>query len=158
MSANPQLVREMLNRDLHAAQRLQALLSEERELLQTRNHEALAALISEKNEHLALLEGHAKERAALLQALQVDDNAASWQEFLASDDALRELIPLWQQLQSEVSQCNELNNLNGKLVARSQQTLKRLLDLVRGKTQSAGLYDSSGSATNSASSNTLTRA
>lgn len=158
MSANPQLVREMLNRDLHAAQRLQALLTEERELLQARNHEALAALISEKNDHLTLLEGHAKERTALLQALQIDDNAASWQDFLASDDNLRELIPLWQQLQSEVSQCNELNNLNGKLVARSQQTLKRLLDLVRGKTQSAGLYDASGSATNSAASNTLTRA
>ncbi|WP_049721838.1 flagella synthesis protein FlgN [Gilvimarinus polysaccharolyticus] len=158
MSANPQLVREMLNRDLHAAQRLQELLIEERGLLQTRNHEALVTLISEKNSHLTLLEGHAKERAALLQALQLDDNPQSWQEFLASDAHLTELIPLWQQLHNEVSQCNELNNLNGKLVARSQQTLKRLLDLVRGKTSTAGLYDASGSATNSSSSNTLTRA
>lgn len=158
MSANPQLVREMLERDLHAAERLQQLLRAEHQLLQDRNHEALATLIDEKNAHLALLEGHANERAALLQALQLDDNPGSWQAFLAADPALSELIPLWQQLHSEVSQCNQLNNHNGKLVARSQQTLKRLLDLVRGKSPAAGLYDASGSATNSASSNPLTRA
>lgn len=158
MSANPQLVREMLNRDLHAAQRLQALLTQERELLQQRDHEALTALINEKNDHLALLEGHAKERAALLQALQIEDTGSSWEKFLASDDGLSPLIPLWHQLQQEVRQCHELNNHNGKLVARSQQTLKRLIDLVRGKNQNAGLYDASGSAANSASTNTLTRA
>ncbi|WP_339897793.1 flagellar protein FlgN [uncultured Gilvimarinus sp.] len=158
MSANPQLVREMLNRDLHAAQRLQVLLTQERELLQQRDHEALTALIREKNDHLALLEGHAKERAALLQALQIDGSGSSWETFLASDEPLSQLIPLWQQLQQEVRQCHDLNNHNGKLVARSQQTLKQLLDLVRGKSQGGGLYDASGSAANNASSNTLTRA
>jgi flagella synthesis protein FlgN len=158
VSANAELVHEMLKRDLHAAERLKALLSQERTLLQERNHEALSTVITEKNAHLTLLAGHAKERAALLEAIKLKDDPDSWQAFLNTDPALRSLIPLWQELRDNIKQCNELNNHNGKLVARSQQTLKKLIDLMRGKTPTAGLYDAQGSATYSAPSNTLTQA
>lgn len=144
MSVNPQLVAAMLQRDLDAARQLQSLLDQERELLQARNHDTLPELITAKNAELALLDAHATERRALLESLGVEASTENWEALLQSSQALAAHLPLWRDLQAAIKQCQGLNEINGKLIGRSQQTIKRLLDLMRGNSSSPQLYTASG--------------
>ncbi|MDO3382623.1 flagella synthesis protein FlgN [Gilvimarinus algae] len=158
MSANPALVREMLTADLKAAQALLALLQKESELLKHRDHGALTDLIEAKTQHIELLNAHATERSALLQSLNLPADSNGWQAFMSGNAPLQALLPLWQELQECIAECKALNNINGKLIGRSQQTLQRLLDLVRGKTSTPELYNAKGSATNRALSSSVAKA
>lgn len=158
MSVNPQLVGTMLQHDLDAARELISLLGTERELLETRQHDALPALIEQKNTHLHLLDHHAGERHAVLQNLGLKASAEGWETLLQRDPALATHLPLWQEVKEAVSECKRLNDINGKLINRSQQTLVRLLDLVRGKTAAPELYNAAGASTATPYSNTVAKA
>lgn len=158
MSINPQLTAAMLERDLQAAQALLVLLQEERQLLEHRDHQALAALIEQKNTHIGVLNHHAGERQAVLESLGMEPGNRDWEALLAGDPALNEHLPLWQRVKDTVAECRQLNDINGKLINRSQQTLVRLLNLVRGKTATPQLYNAAGASTHTPSSHTLTRA
>jgi len=158
MSINPQLTQTMLERDQQAAQALLLLLQQEGQLLQARDHQELTDLIDEKSKHIHVLNGHADERLAVLESLGMAPTHVEWENLLASDPALAPCLPLWQEIKTILQQCQQLNDINGKLINRSQQTLVRLLDLVRGKTASPQLYNAAGASSHTPSSQTLTRA
>ncbi len=158
MSINPQLTAAMLERDLEAAQCLRVLLEEERQLLEQRDHQSLSKLIEQKNIHIGVLNHHANERQSVLESLNMTSGNRDWEKLLASDPALRAHLPLWQTVKDTVLECQRLNDVNGRLINRSQQTLVRLLNLVRGKTAAPQLYNAAGASTHTPSSQTLTRA
>ncbi len=158
MSVNPQLVREMLARDQHAAEQLLSLLEQESETLKQRDHQALAALVEAKAEHIHVLEAHSSERSALLTSLSLPADSNGWLSYMGKNSELTPIIPAWNELQKILTQCKQQNEINGKLIGRSQQTLKRLVNLIKGKTEASELYNAKGNTTNSALSNTVAKA
>lgn len=158
MSINPNLIQKMLEADQQSTQALQMLLIQERDLLTQREQEALPALIETKNQHLDNLNTHAKERSAILTSLGFSPDANGWHKLLVSDTKLAVLEPSWQKLQDSIQECKRLNEINGKLMGRSQQTIKHLLSLIRGQTTAPELYNASGSTSSAAFSNTMAKA
>ncbi len=158
MSINPNLVEQMLAADQNSADQLITLLSEEKKLLQARDHQPLALLIVEKDKYLESLSAHANERSAVLQSLGLSADNKGWNELLANSKELTPITPLWEKLQTSIQECKRLNEINGKLMGRSQQTLKHLLNLVRGQTGTTELYNAKGGASNSGFSNTVAKA
>lgn len=159
MSVNPALVSQMLELDSNAASQLHELLLKEAECLKTREHTTLGKLAEAKAVHIEVLDAHARERSALLDSLGLDHSVDGWLSFMQSDAQLTKLLPAWESLQTQVQQCKELNEKNGKLIHRSQQTLQRLLDLVKGNTaQGNGLYNAKGTSTQSAGSGSIVKA
>lgn len=158
MSVNPSLVAQMLDNDLSAANTLLALLQQENDLLKQRKHAELEAIIGAKAEQLNILDAHARERTALLQSLGLANDSDGWLNYMQSQTPLMPLIEKWQQLQDRVQACNQQNDKNGKLINRAQQTLNRLLDLVKGKTGGENLYNAKGATTTSTASGTVVKA
>ncbi|MDO3385090.1 flagellar protein FlgN [Gilvimarinus sp. SDUM040013] len=158
MSVNPTLVAQMLNNDIAAAEALLDLLRQENELLKERKHPELETIVSAKSEHLNTLDAHARERSALLKSLGLANDSDGWVQYMHSQPPLVALTEQWTQLQELVHQCTLQNDKNGKLINRSQQTLNRLLDLVKGKGAGENLYNAKGATTNRAASGTMVKA
>lgn len=158
MSINPTLVQKMLDADITSASALQKLLTSERELLKNREYEPLSLLITEKNQLLERLNAHADERGAVLNSLGFTPDSSGWQQLLNSDETLSAFTSTWKELQRLIAECKKLNEINGKLMGRSQQSLKRLLDLVRGQSGTPALYNANGNASNAAFSYTVAEA
>ncbi|MBU2887265.1 flagellar protein FlgN [Gilvimarinus agarilyticus] len=158
MSVNPSLVSQMLDNDLAAAKALLELLQRETELLKNRQHTELESTLSVKAEHLNVLDAHARERTSLLLSLGLANDSDGWLEYMQSTPSLTPLITKWQEIQSVITQCNQQNTKNGKLINRSQQTLSRILDLVKGKSAGDNLYNAKGVTTRSVNSGNAVKA
>jgi flagellar biosynthesis protein FlgN len=158
MSLNIPFLREMLAQDSAAIKTLKSLLLQERELFETRQLEGMQEVVSQKDFHLGNLSYTAKQREQLLRAAGLSTDLAGWEAFLLRDPSTRFLIPDWQSLSQEFIECQKLNEINGKMINRSKQTLTHLLNLLRGQVATPSLYTEKGSTTNHTSSYTVAKA
>ncbi len=158
MSVDPTQLREMLDLDTQAVSRLKLLLSEERELLQNRQADQLQALIEEKTNLIERLSKHAQMRQKLLQLLGLPQTADGWDLFLQRNVQTLGMREGWKALIAEFSDCQKLNEINGKMISRSRQTLNQLLTLLRGQVASPSLYNAYGATTQQNSSYTVAKA
>lgn len=163
--SSPQLsvdaVRQLLEQDILTAQALLALLQEEHVVLEQRDHGRLGMLINEKQALMATLEQNISQRSVwvrfLVERTQLS-NEVCWERLLNELDGVQ-LPPLWSQVQALVAECKTHNELNGKMIARGQRTLKQLTGLVRGQTTEApSLYTASGSTQTRTHSHTVVKA
>jgi flagella synthesis protein FlgN len=157
MSIDISILNTMLERDQQAADRLAELLEEERRLLETRQQDKLQQVIDEKAAAIDTLNYHAKERATLLQSLSLPPTLDGWDNFLQRNTQTLPLRDAWYALSKKVEHCRELNEINGKLIARSQQTVNHLLTLMRGNTPTPSLYNAKGGQSQLTSSFTVTK-
>lgn len=144
MSLDITLLQQMLTQDSSAIQQLKQLLVEEREQLAQRKQEPLAAIAEQKAQLVDQLSHNSKQRNMILSALQLPTNAQGWDLFLQRNTTTLPMREEWQRLVSEFEECQAMNNINGKLIARSQQTVNHLLNLLRGKVAGASLYTAQG--------------
>jgi len=158
MSLNIQLLRDMLAQDSNAIQQLKALLIKERELLEQRELEGMQEIVSQKDRLLGNLSYTAKQREQLLRSVGLTTDLAGWKAFLERDALTLNLIPAWQTLTDEFTECQAANEVNGKMINRSKQTLSHLLNLIRGQVASPSLYTQKGATTNHSSTHTVAKA
>jgi flagellar biosynthesis protein FlgN len=158
MSLNIAYVNEMLAQDSTAVTQLTTLLFRERELLEQRQHEGMQEIIAEKDKMLDLLTFNAKQRAQLLNAAGLATTQAGWEQLLANDPHTRPLIADWQTLTNAFTDCQKNNEINGRMINRSRQTLTHLLNLIRGQVAMPSLYTQKGTATNQGGSQTMVKA
>lgn len=158
MSLDVTQLRNMMAQDGHAISTLKQLLLRERELLETRNHDELASVVEQKSQVIDLLNQHAQMRQALLRNLGLTTDAAGWDLFLQRNALTLPLREGWQQLVSEFEECQALNDINGKMIARSRQTLDHLLHLLRGQVAAPSLYTANGAKTQHNNSYTVAKA
>lgn len=145
MSPSPEVLRAMLEQDASLIEQLQILLEQERELLESRQHEPLEALIEAKNPILEQLGEHSRQRQNWLQHAQLSTDHQGWLTLLAANPANETLIEPWQNLTERFLACQELNEINGKIIGRSRQTLGQLLSILRGQSGGPQLYNAQGS-------------
>lgn len=158
MSLDINLLRQMHAQDSSAIQQLKQLLIDEREQLAQRKQDQLSIIAEQKTILVDQLNHNSKQRTAVLTALNLPTNAQGWDLFLQRNTATLPLREDWQRLVVEFEECQQLNDINGKLIARSQQTLNHLLNLLRGKVATASLYTAQGLKSEQTSSFTVAKA
>lgn len=158
MSLNIQFLREMLDQDSNAIEQLKALLIKERELLEQRKLEGMQEIVSQKDHLLGNLSFTARQREQMLRSAGLATDLAGWQSFLERDALTLSLIPAWQTLTNDFAECQAANEVNGKMINRSKQTLSHLLNLIRGQVAAPSLYTQKGSTTNYSSTHTVAKA
>ena len=147
-SINPRRVQQLIQADTRSCEALLDLLQQEQTALGSRNRRDLDALLTAKSQHTQALEAGARQRQQLLQEAGLEADAEVWTQTLAGLDERYPGIHLsdsWQALTQSFEQCQKHNDINGKMIARGQQTMSRLLNLLRGQSAAPGLYDRAGS-------------
>lgn len=158
MSINPSLVQQMIAQDALTTNQLKELLLQEREMLEQRRHDGLPQIIEQKDQLLNSLSQSAKQRQQILQTMGLKGDAQSWQDLLSAHSVLSGLREPWQLLTDAFGECQRLNDINGKMISRSKQTLGNLLNILRGQVAAPQLYTQSGATTGGASAHTLAKA
>lgn len=144
MQPSPEILRAMLAQDTATIEQLTQLLTTERDYLQAREHEQLPELIEAKDQLLAHLSAHSQQRQQWLAQANLSRDQHGWQELLHGRADTRALIEPWQVLIEQFAECQALNEVNGKIIGRSRQTLGQLLNIVRGQTSGPQLYNADG--------------
>jgi len=158
MSLDISSLRQMIAQDSAAIAQLKQLLAHEREQLEQRKQEALPRIVEQKSALLDLLNNSAKQRQQILTTLGLPTNANGWDMFLQRNTATLPLRDEWKILVSDFADCQKMNDINGKMIARSQQTLNHLLGLLRGKVAAPSLYTAQGTKTQHTASYTVAKA
>ena len=115
-------------------------------------------IIQQKDQLLDGLAFHAKQREQALRALGLETNLAGWEKFLLRDPSRLNLIPGWRALTEEFKACQEANEINGKMINRSRQTLTHLLNVMRGQVAAPSLYTQKGGTAHQTSSYSFAKA
>lgn len=150
-------IHAMIQQDLATSRQLLALLEQEKDSTQSRNYASMSQLLKEKAPLLERLKLNAQQRSAWLASLECTPDEQNWKKLLQSlgNPSLQEQ---WQDVKNTIERCQEINNVNGKLISRGAQTHERLLHLMRGNSQQADIYDARGSKHSTGFSGTLTQA
>lgn len=148
---------QLLSLDLQHSTRLENVLREERLTLQQRDQQQLSALVEEKEQLLSKLDQSAKLRSQWLQQLGLKASADDWEKLVLKQQD-PSLTDRFQALNDSIKNCRELNEVNGRLIGRSQQTLAKLLNIMRGTQATPQLYGSDGSTQNRSESRCFTQA
>lgn len=139
-------IAESIESDITACQHLIHLLHHERDLLAERAFEPLDLIIQEKADWLKKLEHSARLRQACIEASglpqQTDPNSAFVQWLTAHHQ--EHLSERWALLKDLLNQCKEANEVNGKLIHRSQATHQTLVGILRGQDHQTMLYTDKG--------------
>ncbi|MEJ2444370.1 MAG: flagellar protein FlgN [Exilibacterium sp.] len=142
-TVNPISIARLIQSDADASGALLTLLQTEQEALKSRKHQNLEQLVRDKNTHIQTLEANTAKRHQLLTQSGREATVKSWESLLeaCADENLQHL---WQTVKANFDECRRLNEINGKMIVRGQQTVKRLLNILRGQTGAPGLYTESG--------------
>lgn len=134
---------DLVDQDLTTSLALLHLLEREQEALQERDPEVLRELLEEKTGLLNTLDAGAQQRAEILTELNRPTDKHAWESLL---DALgdNDLKEHWESLKDTIVECQEINEINGKIIARSQQSVHSLMQILKGKADSPSLYTQNG--------------
>lgn len=159
MTPSAESVSQMLTQDTQTIEELRQVLLSEREALEQRNLDALPPLIDAKNRTMAALGEHALQRQSWLDAAKLPHDHEGWQQWLQQRPDTRAQAAQWQALADQFEACRALNEINGKIIQRSRQTVGTLLDLLRGQsTDGPSLYNAQGRSGSQGGSQTLVKA
>ncbi len=151
MAPDAAAIAQQITTDINACQALLQLMEAERAALQERDAERLGAVIEEKTQYLSHLEQSAIKRSQWASRAQAADADSGWHQLL-HDLREPELNQQWEELKELMIACRSENETNGKILARSQNTVSRLLNIMRGQTDAPALYSAKGSKTGGSSS------
>jgi len=140
---HPQQLNSIIQEDIEASGALLKLLEAEQQALKKRLHRDLENLLREKNTLIHTLDANAEKRQQILAQATMTGTAESWQKLLVLINN-QKLIDDWETVKTNIDQCQHFNGINGKMIARGQQTVRRLLNILRGQTAVPGLYTQSG--------------
>lgn len=150
-------IHELIQHDLATSRQLLALLQKENELTTKRDFGLMAQLLKEKQPLIEELKLNAQQRSAWLVSLNYQPIEKNWGELLESLNQL-DLKKQWDDVKETIEYCQNINDLNGKLINRGLSSHERLLQLMRGNTQQADTYNAYGTKHTTSFSGTVTQA
>lgn len=140
-----------LNQDIAICRELLGLLQQEQTALQERDTDTLETLVEKKLPLLEALDSSAQLRQQWAQSTGIISAEEGWAELLeklSNTDVKKQ----WETVVELYSETRKQNEINGKLLSRHQQTVTRILDVMRGKTAGPSLYTAAGSSSSYANS------
>ena len=156
MSAIEQLTAR-LEDDTRQLQALRQLLEQEKELLQTNQIEALTGVNVEKSALLGRIRDSARQKIHLLVEVGFRPDQGDPSVFVKSL-GLPEVTSAWDSAHDALLACQQVNEVNSRVVTHLQRRIGRLADIMRGRTQQPKLYGSSGRETSLGGSHVLASA
>lgn len=150
MTLSAQNLENHINTDIETCNSLLQLMLDEREALKARDTEHLDRIIEAKVDGLQQLEQSAKQRSEWLlegKPQQALTNEKAWLDIIQAIAPAQEAN--WLQLREKLKECQEQNEINGKVLTRNQQVYQRVLGILRGQPVGGGLYTQGGSKSNS---------
>ena len=140
---NFQAIHTMIQQDLATSRQLLALLKRESEATQTRSYGDMSQIVTEKAPLLDALKQNAQQRSQWLRALNYPADESNWTKLLQTLNS-EEIQQQWQDIKHTIEKCQFINSINGKLINRGVKSHERLLQVMRGQTEQAGIYDARG--------------
>ncbi len=150
-------IHNMIEQDLATSRQLLALLKQESESTQARDYVSMSRLLKEKTPLLEQLKLNAQQRSNWLTSLNCTPNESNWTKLLQSLNNM-DIQKQWQDVKNTIEHCQNINNVNGKLISRGVKSHERLLQVMCGKTQQADIYDAKGSKHSTTYSGTVAKA
>lgn len=144
----------------HLFNELEDTLNREKEAIDNRNNDLLNNLTEGKYLLLQSVERTHQQYSAFLTRLEINDPKKDITRFLIkinSDDA-KKTYKQWKSLSLLIKKCNQQNDLNGKIVGTRLSQFHHLLDIIKGKTEDAVLYDTKGTKKDSQHQQTIAKA
>jgi len=132
---------DILQQDLTTLTALESLLAEERKILEQNEVNALPGLASQKTPLLKRLEDHAIARANWIKSCKLPQ--AKVLELLRSKAPLA--MKLYGQCQQKLKHIQQMNEINGRVIATSQQRVEKLMTIIRGQGAKTSIYGKNGS-------------
>ena len=150
-------IHAMIEQDLATSRQLLALLEKETDSTQARDYAAMSELLKQKTPLLDGLKKNAQIRSKLLLSTNQAANEKNWSLLLESfnDDSVKQT---WREVKTTIEHCKVINNVNGKLINRGVQSHMALLQIMRGNTAQADIYDAKGTKRSTNYSGRLTQA
>ena len=151
----PFQIAKIIEQELQAANNLLSLLKQESEALSQRDITQLGTIIERKSQELVSLDQALRQRQQLMQSQKLPMDVKHWRLLLSRCRDER-LMSQWQQLEDNIKLCKKENEVNGKLLARSQRVINRLTAVLKGQSADTALYNHKGN--HNAGKRTLTYA
>lgn len=155
-------LQQLITDDIQHYQLLQQILMQEQEALKLCQAEPIKELLKRKTTLLTQAQQNANLRSKIMTGMQFEANESGFTRLLScltDQKQANQLREDWNLLQGLLKECQTHNSVNGKILQRTQQTVKRFLGIYRGQEQSgASLYNRSGNLSNRASQYCLAQA
>ena len=120
---------EVLTQEVEAVARFIALLENEQDELRAGRVDALETIVAAKTPLVQQLNQLAEERSQLVTAAGYTADRTGVEALLASRSSA-ELNRAWEQLQTQARQAQQLNELNGQLIAQRLQSTSGALQVL----------------------------
>ena len=145
MSNATENLKHLLRQDLKDLEALSQILNEEKDLLGTRNSDAIQLITKNKSALVQQIEGRAKQKAKLLASsgLGIKPGAVTQTLERLGDTELSEL---WKQSLEALKSCKDQNSVNGSIVSHTLQRTAKLMSIIRGQGNQTNLYGQKGKA------------
>jgi flagella synthesis protein FlgN len=143
MSKFIEQLKHLLKQDISELNNLYKLLETEKETLKSRNSQKIQSLADTKHQIIHSLESRAKLKAKLIAKSGLGIRPGEVETALKTLKDL-ELIKLWQDSRSKLSECKDKNHINGSIISRTLSRTNKLMSIVRGQNNSQNLYGHQG--------------
>ncbi|MDZ7753483.1 MAG: flagellar protein FlgN [Gammaproteobacteria bacterium] len=127
-----------------ATSTLVATLEEERDALAHRDRAAIGAIAERKQEQSRTLDAVGRSIAQTLTELGIHHHGEDAVERGLEARGLAGLATAWLDFRARVNRCRDLNLANGRVIAISQRSAERLLDILHGTDSRTHLYGPQG--------------
>jgi flagella synthesis protein FlgN len=136
----------LFNQDIGTASQLLELIDAEFQALTDRDLPLLETILANKQPLLAVLSQHGGERNKLLTSLKLSPDQAGLNAIAEQSSVGGELLERGAELSALLERCQAANIRNGRLIRVNQASVGGMLGILRGNSDTPGLYDSRGGA------------
>lgn len=133
-----------LDRALECMRRLEELMLEELQAIESRDPDHLQRVVDSKREILVRLENETVQQKYWVEAAGFGFTPAGIEQFLQKHDQVGQLGARWSTLLEHTRRCNRLNAENARLIERDQRRVAMMLHLLKGEDASTTTYDPRG--------------
>ncbi len=137
---------DLFNQDIGTASQLLELIDAEFQALTDRDLSQLETILGNKQPLLAVLGQHGGERNKLLTSLKLSPDQSGLNALAEQSPIGSELLARGAELNALLEQCQSGNTRNGRLIRVNQTAVGGMLGILRGNSDTPGLYDSRGGA------------
>ncbi|OZG73766.1 flagellar biosynthesis protein FlgN [Hahella sp. CCB-MM4] len=154
MSADLKTFSDLLRKDLDTLIQLDELLTQERTSLENNQMEELGELLEAKKPLLIQIQQHARERTEWIKNTKIPKAKL----FDLLEQKAPPVMASFRECEQRLREIKQKNDVNGQIIARSQQRVVRLMQIIRGQSQQAQLYGQNGTTDAYGSKQTLAQA
>ncbi len=151
---------QSLEADKQALDTLAILLTDERTMLESRDHSSIAEFTDRKSLLVQGMEQRNSVRVGLLNQQQMSTEGDHWIKAieLLANAAKLPLISLWNDIETQLVSCNKQLMINERIVGGMKNSVGRFLNILRGQTGTGQTYDATGKAKNFSDHSPITSA